>query len=79
MKIQSTDRYKALGISCPDPKTLCKGQCEGIGWVPVKRNDMEEPFRNLWLQAEAKEKSADGYHFIKCPECNGTGKEVSGN
>jgi len=33
--MENTDRYKALGIPYPDPKTMCKGQCEGIGLVPV--------------------------------------------
>lgn len=30
-----TDRYDALGIPRPDPKTMCKGPCEGTGIVPV--------------------------------------------
>ena len=71
-----TDRYDALGIPYPDPKTMCKGHCEGTGWVPVQVNDEDERFRKLWAEAEAKKKSDDGYHFVKCPNCNGTGKEV---
>ena len=73
MKLEIIDRYKALGIPYPNPKTMCEGQCEGIGWVPVNKNDMEEPFRTLWLKAEKKKASKDGWHFIKCPDCNGTG------
>jgi hypothetical protein len=69
-----TDRYKALGVPEPDVKTMCKGQCEGLGWVPVHRNDMEEPWHTLWLEAEAKKQTDDDYHFVKCPDCNGTGK-----
>jgi hypothetical protein len=70
-----TDRYKALGIPYPDPETMCKGQCEGTGYVPVSENDMEEPFHTLWLEAEAKGRTEDGYHFVVCPDCKGNGKE----
>lgn len=58
----------------PDPTTMCRGSCQGTGEVPVKNDDMSEPFHALWLKAEAKERSSDGWHFIICPECNGTGK-----
>lgn len=72
--IECTDRYKALGIPYPDPKTMCQGQCEGTGWVPIGSDDMEEPWRSLWLAAEAKQHADDGDHFVKCPDCGGTGK-----
>jgi len=48
-----TDRY---GGNYPDPKTVCEGQCEGMGVYPEK-------------QLNGK------YKFIKCEECNGTGKK----
>lgn len=35
MEIEFTDRYKALGIPYPEPETMCNGQCEGTGWIPV--------------------------------------------
>jgi hypothetical protein len=47
-----TDRYKALGIPYPDPATMCKGQCEGTGFVPIGIDDLEEPWHSLWLAAE---------------------------
>lgn len=71
-----TDRYKALGIPYPDRNTMCLGQCEGTGVVPIAHDDMEEPWRQLWLEAEAKEKADDGWHFVRCPECNGSGKRI---
>jgi len=37
--LEITDRYGGTG---PDPDTMCKGQCEGTGWVPQK--DIEAPF-----------------------------------
>ena len=103
MEYEFTDRYKALGIPYPDPETVCKGQCEGTGWVPVRFSDNDEPLRSLWIEAEEKQRSDikggkrragylfftkgkkgkcgrvltdldDGYHFVKCPDCGGTGK-----
>jgi len=74
MKIEFTDRYKALGIPYPDPMTMCHGLCEGTGWVPIHKNDPEESWKTLWLEAEKKSPSDDSYHFVKCIECNGTGK-----
>ena len=37
-------------------------------------NDKEGPWLDLWLAAEAKEPSKDGWHFVVCPACNGTRK-----
>ena len=74
MTIEFTDRYRALGIPYPEPATMCLGQCEGTGWVPIIKDDMEEPFRTLWLEAEANEPADNGWHFVKCPDCNGSGK-----
>lgn len=71
--IEFTDRYETLGIPYPEHDTMCLGQCEGT-WVPVARDDMEEPYRTLWLEAEKKEPSNDGWHFVRCPDCNGSGK-----
>jgi len=72
-KLEFTDRY--TGMPYPDPKTMCDGQCEGMGVVPIGSDDMEEPFRTLWLEAEKKKPSDDGTHFVTCPDCNGTGKQ----
>lgn len=74
--IEFTDRYKALGIPYPEKKTMCMGRCEGTGHVPIHRDDPEEPFHSLWLEEEARVASDDGWHFIRCPECNGTGKRA---
>jgi hypothetical protein len=105
-----TDRYKALGMKYPDPKTICKGGCEGTGWVPVKFHEgaccgllcddegLETDPRLIKLWCEAHDKhhkllyrikcawtlkdwsllstKCDGWHFVKCPDCNGTGKRI---
>lgn len=76
MEIEFTDRYQALGIPYPDRETMCNGQCEGIGRVPIDRGDMTEPWRTLWLEAEGKSPTKDGWHFVTCPECGGTGKQT---
>lgn len=33
-------------------------------------------YRPLWEEAEAQEPSEDGWHFVKCPTCGGTGKRL---
>ena len=71
--IEFTDRYKALGIPYPNPATMCKGHCEGMGVVPIHSSEIDESWRSLWLAAEAKEHADDGWHFVVCPECQGTG------
>jgi len=39
-KYEITDRYKALGIPYPDPKTACS-PCDGIGKHPSRGPDGE--------------------------------------
>lgn len=39
--MEFTDRYKALGIPYPDPKTMCQGYCEGTGLVPIHSSETE--------------------------------------
>lgn len=70
-----TSRYEALGMGLPDPETMCPGDCEGTGYVPVKGDDANERYRAAWIWAEAAQPSDDGYHFVPCLECNGTGKK----
>lgn len=112
-----TDRYKAAGIPYPNPQTMCKGQCEGMGFYPLHIGERKPPVvvevadsvedvtkvlngeivalrtevvefqlpdpteeeSRLWSEAHvaAGEHDCDGYHFIKCLDCNGTGKKVS--
>jgi len=71
---KASDRYEALGMALPDPATMCQGHCEGTGFVPVKADDSREVFKKLWAEQEAKEHSEDGWHFVDCPDCGGSGK-----
>jgi len=85
--MEITDRYKALGIPYPDPKTMCPGQCEGVGRFPVYMNEgdhlkygvrpeaeKDPELIVLWRDAERDSPCDDGWHFVKCPTCGGTGK-----
>jgi len=77
-QFEFTDRYKALGMPSPDVKTMCKGQCEGTGFVPLHKDDEDAslaPWRELWLAAEEASPAEDGWHFVRCPDCGGTGKK----
>ncbi len=69
-----SDRYSATGTPRPKRDTVCIGQCEGMGCVPIRKGETREPFKSLWLEAEAKSPSDDGYHFVECPDCKGPGK-----
>lgn len=84
------DRYEALGITNFD--NLCKGQCEGTGVIPIYLNktgirkeghvycndETDQELIDLWWDAEIAHpnKPDDNWHFVKCPKCNGTGKEI---
>jgi len=46
MEIEVTDRYKATGTPYPAPATMCKGQCEGMGLVPIYMNKDVKQKRN---------------------------------
>lgn len=76
------DKYEVFsrygpGIVGPDPETVCDGQCEGMGSVPVKADDDDPVFAGLWLEAERIHGTTeDGYHFVQCPTCHGTGRQL---
>jgi hypothetical protein len=72
--MEGVDRYDALEIPRPDPTTMCDGQCEGTGHVPISANETEEPWRSLWVEAEAAPPAEDDWHFVRCPDCGGTGQ-----
>ena len=70
---QFTDRYDALGILRPEPEDICQGHCEGVGWFPIKWESADAELRLLWVAAEIRRPQDDGWHFVRCPECEGTG------
>lgn len=88
-EVTFTDRYAALGIPAPEPDTVCGGHCEGTGWVPVWNTptipgvaagdratmppETDPALLALWKAAEAEHPAEDGWHFVRCPACDGTG------
>jgi hypothetical protein len=85
--IEISDRYSATGIPRPDPGTVCLGDCEGMGCVPVfvrigkapdgsaaliTESETDPELVRRWQEAEAKKPSDDGWHFVVCPACEGT-------
>ena len=73
------DRYEATGTPYPDPTTMCEGQCEGMGCYPVKMTDELTSYEAQEVARvirEGKMDLSDGYAFIKCEPCQGTGKRV---
>lgn len=49
----------------------CVGDCEGTGWVPVFKDEVQDPvMRNQWAQGEEDMPSEDGWQILPCPMCN---------
>lgn len=72
--VEFTDRYAAIGMPYPNRETMCLGECDGTGYVPIKKShSLKEPWKSLWHAAEAEDPAEDGWHFVTCPSCNGTG------
>lgn len=73
-EIKFYDRYEALGIPYPNEETVCLGECEGTGHIPIHEDDIAEEFKEDWDRLEKENPASDGWHFVECPDCNGTGK-----
>lgn len=72
-----TDRYQGTGRAYPHGLTVCIGQCEGMGCYPVLDTDRDNTLHELQEISRIRSErgpEADGYYFIRCDECNGTGK-----
>jgi hypothetical protein len=87
-EFSDADRYTALGVPRHPVKLVCKGPCEGTGVFPVYMAegdhrtyelaalvaDEDDPdVIALWRAAEAESPADDGWHFVTCSGCNGTG------
>lgn len=71
MEVEFTSRY---GGRYPSFLRGCRSKCEAMGWVPIKFGEEREPWASLWVAAEIVAPSDDGWHFVKCPSCEGTGR-----
>ena len=78
-----TDRYKATNTPYPDPKTVCKGFCEGMGIYPESKDNLNKEAceaKNGRLivigqkDEDGKPTKEDNTVFVQCPDCEGTGK-----
>lgn len=67
-EIEGSDRYGGEA-NWPDPTTMCKGQCEGTGVIPVLTRGP--------IELESEPIFNDDFSFVTCPDCNGTGKNES--
>jgi hypothetical protein len=64
--LEFSDRY---GGHYPDPETVCDGDCEGLGVYPAHVGSEAEAI----AEQDAKP-DPDGWAFIRCQSCFGTGK-----
>lgn len=87
MDIEFTDRYGPQGA--PSWLRGCHDQCEAMGYVPIFKS-IREPgvneatvesetspgYLRAWFQAHAQPhaEECDGWHFVQCGSCNGTGR-----
>lgn len=79
LNAEFVDRY--TGGPRPDPKTMCKGQCEGMGVFPLRALELntracETPTGRLLVIGQKQEDGSpmpeDGWVIVQCPDCNGT-------
>jgi len=87
MNIEFTDRY---GGNPPSWLRGCLGYgCQATGYVPIKKPrslllDFDTPanvyatgddkYLQDWIDAEKENPTDDGWHFITCHGCKGTGR-----
>lgn len=78
MTIEFTDRY---GGRAPSWLRGCHGDCEAMGWMPVQRPEHADTHADLMedrlfsaAHIEAGEHECDGWHFVPCPSCGGSGR-----
>ena len=77
-EVEVVDRYSIVGIPRPNPWTVCRGHCEGMGFYPSNDPSSWPPgTRPLGIPMEG-EGVDDGWRFITCDKCNGTGRRIAG-
>lgn len=86
-ELEYSDRY---GGQWPDADTVCPGPCEGTGVYPAYSPDHDTrnpPIPGAAIGRAMDDDSAliaaagatpgdDGWAFLTCPECGGSGKRV---
>lgn len=69
--MEYSDRYAG---NCPDPNTMCQGECEGLGFYPEYQGDIDED-GIISLDTFMEE---GRWKIVTCPDCGGTGRNNSG-
>jgi hypothetical protein len=87
MNVEFTSRYGPSGP--PSWLRGCFDQCEAMGWYPVCAHEpdnpngcrlLEMPTLSAYEAAEVAQRiadgkrQADGWYFLRCPSCHGTGR-----
>ncbi len=87
-----SSRYGDGQDAIPDRANICNGPCEGMGVVPVymrkgdrttgsciPADESDQELISLWEKAEVEKlgDGGDGWHFVECGECQGTGKAMA--
>lgn len=80
MNIEFTDRY---GGNPPSWLRGCHGECEAVGFYPEPCSAYEPPEGGAFSvtatapcprPSEHLRTDFDGWHFLRCPDCEGTGR-----
>jgi hypothetical protein len=50
-------------------------ECDGFGTYPLFGGEGEGRQRRAWEAAEKADPSPDGWHFVRCPGCDGPGRK----
>lgn len=85
-EIEFVDRYSATGTPTPNKWTVCRGHCEGMGLYPMPMQEWERtPSRERPHICPQRDENdawdfppADGYLFVWCEKCNGSGRRIVG-
>lgn len=70
-RYEATDRYGGAG---PDPEEMCSGWCEGLGYYPEDDPTQWPEGTRPVGHPDEEGKPDDGWRFIPCPTCQGTGR-----
>lgn len=84
-EIEFTDRYEGMERR-PSPLTSCKGGCEAIGIHPIRFAAWEQIEHNVPRICPQRDENdrwesfppPDGWLFVYCATCGGSGRRVDG-
>jgi hypothetical protein len=68
--VEFTSRYDVLGAPLR-PEFACR-RCDATGLLPVREHEVDPELHGLWLRAQARTPTDDGWHLVTCPSCGGS-------